>query len=119
MFRGEMKCTDSDKNVILGNTMEFRIPSRGRVSEFLEQRERVAATSDGDDDDGQGIGGVGNDQGIGGDGDETVTREEEEAFRKAINSTARYVGLVVMPGDDVVRVEIEEFDREGFDRNRG
>ncbi|KAH6609290.1 hypothetical protein Trco_002636, partial [Trichoderma cornu-damae] len=36
VFRGTLKCTDSDKNIVLGNTHEYRQPS---------ERERSAAAA--------------------------------------------------------------------------
>ncbi|KAH8588406.1 LSM domain-containing protein [Bisporella sp. PMI_857] len=65
MFLGQFKCTDSDRNIILAQTFEYRLPPRPKISE----------------------------------GQHTVS----------LDITSRYLGLVVVPGDYITKIEVEEF----------
>ncbi|OAA46862.1 LSM domain-containing protein [Metarhizium rileyi] len=66
LFRGNFKCTDPDKNIILANTHEYRRPSRPCLID-------------------------------GPDGSSTP------------DMTSRFLGLVVVPGRDIVKMELEQF----------
>ncbi|KAK4451569.1 hypothetical protein QBC34DRAFT_400126 [Podospora aff. communis PSN243] len=70
MFWGGFKCTDSESNIILKHTYEYRHPSLQR------QAEEIAAS-----------------------GVSTVK----------MDMTSRYLGLVVVPGRHIVKIEAEEF----------
>ncbi|KAK0657402.1 hypothetical protein B0T16DRAFT_452869 [Cercophora newfieldiana] len=69
MFWGAFKCTDSESNIILKHTYEYRHPSLQR------QAEEIAAAGG------------------------TVK----------MDMTSRYLGLVVVPGRHIVKIEAEEF----------
>ncbi|KAI0474700.1 hypothetical protein F4859DRAFT_76559 [Xylaria cf. heliscus] len=73
MFIGTFKCTDTDRNVVLSLTYEYRQPSQQKLAEAA-----AAALS-------------GN-----------------SATIKA-DMTSRYLGLVVIPGEHIVKMEVEEF----------
>ncbi|KAH8669492.1 LSM domain-containing protein [Tricladium varicosporioides] len=66
MFLGQFKCTDSDRNVVLAQTFEYRIPPPPKDLE--EGKERVT-----------------------------------------LDMTSRYLGLVVVPGEYIIKMEVEEF----------
>ncbi|KAJ5041818.1 uncharacterized protein L3040_005384 [Drepanopeziza brunnea f. sp. 'multigermtubi'] len=63
MFLGHFKCTDSDRNIILAQTHEYRLPPPPK-----------------DIQPGQ-----------------------------VMDMTSRYLGLVVVPGEHIVKIELEEF----------
>ncbi|KAN0092110.1 hypothetical protein V8E51_017957 [Hyaloscypha variabilis] len=67
MFLGQFKCTDSDRNIILSQTFEYRLPPPPK---HLNE--------------------------------ETVT----------LDMTSRYMGLIVVPGEYVERIEVEEFESQ-------
>ncbi|KAH8803238.1 LSM domain-containing protein [Xylogone sp. PMI_703] len=77
MFLGQFKCTDTDLNVILSHTFEYRMPPPNKASKLLEQ---------------------GNDKVV-------------------IDMTNRYMGLVVVPGEHIVKIELEEFESQVAARN--
>ncbi|KAG6009754.1 hypothetical protein E4U21_001503 [Claviceps maximensis] len=67
LFRGSLKCTDPDKNIVLANTYEYRRPRD------TQEQPPVAEHPD---------------------------MEE---------MSSRYLGMVVVPGQHIVRMELEEF----------
>ncbi|KFY17606.1 hypothetical protein V492_00535 [Pseudogymnoascus sp. VKM F-4246] len=67
MFLGEFKCTDSDRNIILAHTYEYRLPSESSLPQTSETG--------------------------------SVTLE----------MTSRYLGLVVVPGEHITKIELEQF----------
>ncbi|KAI0536760.1 LSM domain-containing protein [Xylaria digitata] len=73
MFIGTFKCTDTDRNIVLSLTYEYRQPSQQKLAEAV-----AAAMSD-------------NSQNIKAD------------------MASRYLGLIVIPGEHIVRIEVEEF----------
>ncbi|KAL7901994.1 like-Sm domain-containing protein [Trichoderma sp. SZMC 28014] len=70
MFRGTFKCTDPDMNLVLGNTHEYRQPSKEEVG-------AAAANTSGDS--------------------------------VSLDMTSRYLGLIVVPGQYIVKMEVEQF----------
>ncbi|KAL1879322.1 hypothetical protein VTK73DRAFT_7159 [Phialemonium thermophilum] len=82
MFRGTFKCTDPDSNIVLAQTYEYRQPSLHKLAE-------EAAT--------------------------TVTTNQSDIPSELINTkvkmdmTSRYLGLVVVPGQHIVKIELEQF----------
>ncbi|TVY40158.1 N-alpha-acetyltransferase,NatC auxiliary subunit, partial [Lachnellula occidentalis] len=66
MFLGQFKCTDSDRNIILAHTFEYRIPPPPK--DLGENKEPVT-----------------------------------------LDLTSRYLGLVVVPGEYITQIEVEEF----------
>ncbi|OBT90983.1 hypothetical protein VE02_00236 [Pseudogymnoascus sp. 03VT05] len=67
MFLGEFKCTDSDRNMILAHTYEYRLPSESALPQA------------------SGAGSV------------------------TLEMTSRYLGLVVVPGEHITKIELEQF----------
>ncbi|KAI0473672.1 hypothetical protein GGR56DRAFT_648510 [Xylariaceae sp. FL0804] len=80
MFLGTFKCTDTHCNVVLAMTHEYRPPSPQKLAAMS------SATSSGAD---RGDGG----------GPAPIIAD----------MPSRYLGLVVIPGSHVVRMEVEEF----------
>lgn len=71
LFTGTFKCTDNESNIILGDSIEYRMPSKS---------------------------------------------DEEKAIADALSKggpakadmTSRFVGLIVVPGEQIVTLEVEE-----------
>ncbi|KAJ6442976.1 LSM domain-containing protein [Purpureocillium lavendulum] len=72
LFWGSFKCTDSDSNVVLAHTYEYRQPSSERVRRHLAE-------------------------------------EAAEGTTVALDMTSRYLGLIVVPGHHIVKMELEQF----------
>ncbi|KAI1464103.1 uncharacterized protein F4812DRAFT_463161 [Daldinia caldariorum] len=87
IFIGTFKCTDTHSNVVLALTYEYREPSQQKVAEAKAQ---AFAGSDPDPDPDSGPGSGAED-------------------KVALDMTSRYLGLVVVPGEHIVRMEVEEF----------
>ncbi|KAI0187881.1 hypothetical protein EV127DRAFT_139877 [Xylaria flabelliformis] len=81
MFIGTFKCTDTDRNVVLSLTYEYRQPSQQKLAEAAA----AAASSS----------------------SETVKAD----------MTSRYLGLVVIPGEHIVKMEVEEFTSQAKNRS--
>ncbi|OXV09667.1 hypothetical protein Egran_02570 [Elaphomyces granulatus] len=79
MFVGTFKCTDADRNIILAETYEYRHPSACVIRE-------TAAT-------------ITNDS-------EALEDAGKDQFK--VNMTSRLIGLVVVPGQHITRIELEE-----------
>ncbi|KAH7413055.1 hypothetical protein BKA64DRAFT_740790 [Cadophora sp. MPI-SDFR-AT-0126] len=67
MFLGQFKCTDSDLNIILSQTYEYRLP---------------------------------------------LPPKFPSASSTTLDMTSRFVGLVVVPGPYITRIEVEEFESQ-------
>lgn len=67
MFHGQFQCTDSDRNIILSHTYEYRLPSASSIPKTSESS--------------------------------SVT----------LDMTSRYLGLVVVPGEYITKIELEQF----------
>lgn len=74
LFVGQMRCTDKDRNIILGNCYEYREPSEASLSRAATGKAR--------------------------DGSQKI---------QAV-MTSRFVGLVVIPGEHIIKIELEEED---------
>lgn len=79
LFVGTFKCTDAARNVILSNTYEYRWPAPSAVKE-------VASGAN----DPENNSGTADSQNI------------------KVNMTSRLIGLVVIPGQHITRIELEE-----------
>ncbi|KAI2638372.1 hypothetical protein GGS21DRAFT_435741 [Xylaria nigripes] len=79
LFVGNFKCTDTDRNIVLSTTYEYRQSSQQTPSE-------TPADTAGHD---------------------------SEAAREI---PARYLGLIVIPGEHIVKIEAEEFTSQGRTR---
>ncbi|AEO53912.1 hypothetical protein MYCTH_2295851 [Thermothelomyces thermophilus ATCC 42464] len=87
MFWGTFKCTDPESNIILQHTYEYRYPSARQVSDAAAAAAASAAGS--------------GDEGGGGQG--------KDKAKVKLDMTSRYLGLVVIPGKYITRIEAEEF----------
>ncbi|KAK2623740.1 hypothetical protein QTJ16_006921 [Diplocarpon rosae] len=76
MFLGQFKCTDPDRNIILAETFEYRLPPPPPPTPSLSISPQQTVTQD---------------------------------------MTSRYLGLVVVPGAYIVRIEVEEFVSQARD----
>ncbi|KAK3310632.1 uncharacterized protein B0T15DRAFT_44222 [Chaetomium strumarium] len=83
MFYGEFKCTDYESNIVLAHTYEYRQPTPQQISSAAA----AAAAA--------GTAGAASDSGSGG--------------KVTMDMTSRYLGLVVVPGKYIVRIEAHEF----------
>lgn len=79
IFAGQMKCTDNERNIILAMTQEYRQPTRGDVEGAFEKHAERAK-----------------------EGESEKGRSKMEMGMKK-----RFVGLVVVPGRLIERVEVE------------
>ncbi|KAF2746121.1 hypothetical protein M011DRAFT_405154 [Sporormia fimetaria CBS 119925] len=69
VFGGVLKCTDKDRNVILGVTYEYREPSAEAIRKAVEESGNPTAP---------------------------------------VNWISRFVGLVVVPGEHIRKIELQE-----------
>ncbi|KAL2175968.1 uncharacterized protein P884DRAFT_261441 [Thermothelomyces heterothallicus CBS 202.75] len=88
LFWGTFKCTDPESNIILQHTYEYRHPSARQVSDAAASAAASAAGS--------------GDEGGGGQG-------KDNKAKVKLDMTSRYLGLVVIPGKYITRIEAEEF----------
>ncbi|KAK8195228.1 hypothetical protein HDK77DRAFT_163662 [Phyllosticta capitalensis] len=80
MFLGQMRCTDKDRNVILAQTHEYRQPSASAVRDALASPD-AASSSD---------------------------ANSSSASSVKLHMTSRFVGLVVVPGQYITKIEYEQ-----------
>ncbi|KAF2969025.1 hypothetical protein GQX73_g4552 [Xylaria multiplex] len=73
MFIGTFKCTDTDRNIVLSLTYEYRQPSQQKLAEAA-----------------------------------AIAMSENSQTVKA-DMASRYLGLIVIPGEHIVKIEVEEF----------
>jgi len=85
LFVGLFKCSDNDRNLILANTYEYRFPRPAGLEDANIPQRSPAAPAEGND----GDGGV-------------VT----------VDMTSRFIGLVVVPGQYITKIELAEFPRK-------
>ncbi|KAH7327300.1 hypothetical protein BKA65DRAFT_539930 [Rhexocercosporidium sp. MPI-PUGE-AT-0058] len=71
MFLGQFKCTDSDRNIILSHTYEYRRPPPPKSTPSSSSTSPVV-----------------------------------------LDMTSRFLGLVVVPGEYITRIEVEEFESQ-------
>ncbi|KAI5803856.1 hypothetical protein EDC01DRAFT_611675 [Geopyxis carbonaria] len=77
LFVGELKCTDRDKNLILSCTSEYRYPTAQQVLREAEEQEQEQAEN------------------------------AAAATKVTLGLQSRYIGLVVVPGEFVTKVEVQ------------
>ncbi|CAK7231268.1 hypothetical protein SCUCBS95973_007853 [Sporothrix curviconia] len=73
MFRGEFKCTDPDRNIVLAHATEYRQPTARQRAQHAAQHAAAGQS------------------------------------RVVMNMASRYLGLIVTPGEHIVKIEVEEF----------
>ncbi|KAF7956218.1 hypothetical protein EAE96_005138 [Botrytis aclada] len=88
MFRGEFKCTDSDLNVILSETYEYRIPPSPPTSTSTPTPTSSSSPQS------------------------PESTSATPPSQPLLNITARWLGLVVVPGAHILRIELEEFESQ-------
>ncbi|KAL1848614.1 hypothetical protein Plec18167_002239 [Paecilomyces lecythidis] len=81
MFVGTFKCTDTDRNIILAGTCEYRFPSPSAI--------KAAADASSKD-----------------------KTQVTKADTVKVDMTSRLIGLVVVPGRYITRIEVEESPEE-------
>ncbi|KAF7877469.1 hypothetical protein EAF04_001146 [Stromatinia cepivora] len=92
MFRGSFKCTDSDLNIILSETYEYRIPPSPPTSTPIPQPPSSTSTSSSTSS--------------------TSSTPPQPPSAPILNITPRWLGLVVVPGKHIIRIELEEFESQ-------
>ncbi|KAK5940560.1 hypothetical protein PMZ80_006977 [Knufia obscura] len=70
LFTGIFKCTDNESNIILGNSFEYRMPSKSAEEKAMAEAKTTGKSAKAD-------------------------------------MTSRFVGLIVVPGHQIVKVELE------------
>ncbi|PLB45537.1 LSM domain protein [Aspergillus steynii IBT 23096] len=80
IFVGNFKCTDAARNIILGNTFEYRFPSSSAVRDAATDASALSQDSG--------------------------TAADSASVK--VNMTSRFIGLVVVPGQHITRIELEE-----------
>ncbi|ELQ41575.1 hypothetical protein OOU_Y34scaffold00267g12 [Pyricularia oryzae Y34] len=81
MFYGVFKCTDPDRNLILAHAHEYRHPTPEQVAAHAK---KVAAAKD-------------------------AGEADADDDKMTLGMTSRYLGLIVVPGEHIVKIEVEEF----------
>ncbi|KAF7914856.1 hypothetical protein EAE99_010557 [Botrytis elliptica] len=90
MFRGEFKCTDSDLNVILSETYEYRIPPSPPIPTTTSTTSSSTQPQD----------------------PTSSASQSQPQPQPLLNITPRWLGLVVVPGAHILRIELEEFESQ-------
>ncbi|KAK2742857.1 hypothetical protein FQN55_007641 [Onygenales sp. PD_40] len=81
LFAGTFKCTDNDRNIILSGTQEYRYPTS------------IPLPTNNDDN-------------------PANSAEEADSTAKNVvraNMTSRYIGLVVIPGQYITKIELDDY----------
>ncbi|KAK0618078.1 hypothetical protein B0T17DRAFT_509637 [Bombardia bombarda] len=92
MFWGSLKCTDPESNIVIQNTYEYRRPSLQSLQKQTAEAAAAAA--------------------VGESTTPTPAPAPEPGATAAtlkMDMTSRYLGLVVVPGRHIVKIEVEEF----------
>ncbi|KAL1839487.1 hypothetical protein VTJ49DRAFT_1462 [Mycothermus thermophilus] len=107
MFWGSFKCTDYESNIVLQHTYEYRFPmvtpeslaaaaeQQSQQSQQEEQKPPETATETETESQPN-------------PSSTTATPPNQKKTVK-LDMTSRYLGLVVVPGKHIVRIEVEEF----------
>ncbi|OAX82211.1 hypothetical protein ACJ72_03432 [Emergomyces africanus] len=84
LFVGVFKCTDNDRNIILSTTHEYRYPTCVPLPASLHGTENDPVD---------------------------LAREDDTASTGIVkaNMTSRYIGLVVVPGQYITKIELDEY----------
>ncbi|KAJ5954552.1 Ribonucleoprotein LSM domain eukaryotic/archaea-type [Penicillium viridicatum] len=77
MFVGLFKCTDADRNIILANSFEYRMPTTSAVQAAAEEKQSWGEGS------------------------------EAKSTTVKVNMTHRLIGLIVIPGRHITKIELE------------
>ncbi|KKZ63079.1 hypothetical protein EMCG_02580 [[Emmonsia] crescens] len=84
LFVGTFKCTDNDRNIILSTTHEYRYPTSVPLPTNSHVTENDAAD---------------------------LARGDDAAAPVVVKAdmTSRYIGLVVVPGQYITKIELDEY----------
>ncbi|MCJ1287948.1 hypothetical protein MMC26_007300 [Xylographa opegraphella] len=84
MFVGEFKCTDNDRNIILSSAHEYRIPALPSAASTIISSNPTSA------------------------GDTSATDAHGDLQTVTLDlSPPRYIGLIVVPGPHITKIEVE------------
>ncbi|KAL4936414.1 hypothetical protein BDV06DRAFT_93531 [Aspergillus oleicola] len=89
VFVGTFKCTDAARNIILANTHEYRYPTTAAVRDAALKVEAAASEAD-----------------------KEIQAQTQNLVKETqnlkLNMTSRFIGLVVVPGQHITSIELEE-----------
>ncbi|CRL30573.1 Like-Sm ribonucleoprotein (LSM) domain, eukaryotic/archaea-type [Penicillium camemberti] len=77
MFVGLFKCTDADRNIILANSFEYRMPTTSAVQAAADEKQSWGEGS------------------------------EAKSTTVKVNMTHRLIGLIVIPGRHITKIELD------------
>ncbi|OOQ86730.1 LSM domain protein [Penicillium brasilianum] len=77
MFVGLFKCTDAERNIILANSFEYRLPTASAIQEAAAKES------------------------------ESWDKTEPKAATVKVNMSSRLIGLIVIPGRHITKIELE------------
>ncbi|KAJ5574367.1 Ribonucleoprotein LSM domain eukaryotic/archaea-type [Penicillium hispanicum] len=77
MFVGTFKCTDAERNIILASSLEYRLPTPSAVQAAAKEAEAWDKTP------------------------------ETKNTSVKVNMTSRLIGLIVIPGRHITKIELE------------
>ncbi|KAK4139738.1 uncharacterized protein C8A04DRAFT_15582 [Dichotomopilus funicola] len=95
IFVGAFKCTDAESNIVLQYTYEYRHPT--------PQQAQQQNTTQGDPTNSNPTNPTTTETTT------TTTTTETTTSKIKLDLTSRYLGLVVVPGQYIVKIEVEEF----------
>ncbi|EAA35808.1 hypothetical protein NCU07497 [Neurospora crassa OR74A] len=126
MFWGQFKCVDAESNIILHSAYEYRFPTSSQVAAAVTSSSSVTPTPTGTT--------ITSSSALSApsDSDPSLSATPQEAYESATSSsssssagkvkvdlTSRHLGLVVIPGQYITKIELEEFASQVRARNRG
>ncbi|KAK3500580.1 hypothetical protein B0T13DRAFT_224887 [Neurospora crassa] len=125
MFWGQFKCVDAESNIILHSAYEYRFPTSSQVAAAITSSSSVTPTPTGTT--------ITSSSALSApsDSDPSLPATPQEAYESATSSssssagkvkvdlTSRHLGLVVIPGQYITKIELEEFASQVRARNRG
>ncbi|KAL0466551.1 hypothetical protein QR685DRAFT_99410 [Neurospora intermedia] len=128
MFWGQFKCVDAESNIILHSAYEYRFPTSSQVAAAAAAAitsSSVTPTPTGTT--------ITSSSALSApsDSDPSLSATPQEAYESATTSssssagkvkvdlTSRHLGLVVIPGQYITKIELEEFASQVRARNRG
>ncbi|GLI73609.1 hypothetical protein PoHVEF18_001829 [Penicillium ochrochloron] len=77
IFVGLFKCTDAERNIILANSFEYRLPTTSAIHEAAAKET------------------------------ESWDKTETKAATVKVNMSSRLIGLIVIPGRHITKIELE------------
>ncbi|KAK3949545.1 hypothetical protein QBC32DRAFT_35106 [Pseudoneurospora amorphoporcata] len=116
MFWGQFKCVDAESNIILHSTYEYRFPTSDQLAAAAAAVTASLAPSSSTITSSSALS----------DPSALSSTSLEEAYDKAaaagkvkVDLSSRYLGLVVIPGEHITKIELEEFASQVRARNKG